>query len=68
MIHLLLQHGAEEGRHFTSTQGDLSRPGQSDREFAETFEYGDKFIAEQQPYYEMWKILYDIEAAAGQGK
>ena len=67
IVHLLLQHGAKEGRHFTSVQGDISRPRHSDREFAETFEFGESFIAEQQPYYKMWKILYDIEDDSGPG-
>ena len=63
VIHLLLEHGAKQGKH--RDEDDIRRPRHGDEEFAEIFQPGDKWIVEQQPYYEMWKVLYDMEDGLG---
>ena len=65
LVHLLRRHGAKQGMQSRPDQNDVKRPRASDAEFASGLEYGDKFVAEQQPYYDMWKILYDVEAETG---
>lgn len=64
IVQLLLERGAKEGRQFTDEQDDIQRPRQNDLEFAEIWEHGDQFIVEQQPYFSMWRFLYEFESKA----
>lgn len=53
IVELIVKHGG------TRTRGTLTRQG--DANAVEASPWGKLYIAEEQPYYDMWKLLYDLD-------
>ena len=60
IVKLIIERGGKS-QSPTGEDSTIRRPTQFDAEIVELEDWGDLYKPEEQPYYEMWKPLYDFD-------
>ena len=60
IVKLIIKRGGKS-QSPTGEDSRIARPREFDAEIVENEDWGDLYEPEEQPYYEMWKPLYDFD-------
>ena len=60
IVKLVIERGGKS-QSPTGEDSRIARPRKFDAEYIKDEVWGDLYKAEEQPYYEMWKPLYDFD-------
>lgn len=60
IVQLIIERGGKS-QSPPGKDSRIARPREFDAEIVENEDWGDLYKPEEQPYYEMWKPLYDFD-------
>ena len=63
LVKLIIERGGTSRSRPDEKKQDIARPRQDDALSVERYEWGPLYKVEEQPYYDMWKLLYEFDPA-----